>query len=215
MGWLNSDDKFLPWTFSVVSEIFSGFPEIEWLTTANPLHWDKDGRCVACFYVGGFNRSTFMGGANLPGGNLHVGPWIQQESTFWRRSLWERTGAGLETSSIAGDFEIWARFFAYAKLYSVAVPLGGFRVHGNQISVQRRGEYMFEGEKILGRFGGKRFSLPRRVLRVALDKGLGGKSLANLPAPVRSGLQRLGIAFPVPIFRWKDGAWNIVQDLIF
>ena len=31
MAWLNSDDKYTPWAFSVVSEIFSSFPEIEWL----------------------------------------------------------------------------------------------------------------------------------------------------------------------------------------
>ena len=29
MAWLNSDDKYLPWTFSVVGEIFASRPEVE------------------------------------------------------------------------------------------------------------------------------------------------------------------------------------------
>ena len=31
MGWVNSDDLYLPWTLRVVEEIFEAFPSIEWL----------------------------------------------------------------------------------------------------------------------------------------------------------------------------------------
>jgi glycosyltransferase involved in cell wall biosynthesis len=33
MGWLNSDDLYCRWAFSIVAEIFAQHPEVEWLTT--------------------------------------------------------------------------------------------------------------------------------------------------------------------------------------
>lgn len=36
MGWLNSDDLYLPWTLTVVGEVFAGLPQVEWITTAFP-----------------------------------------------------------------------------------------------------------------------------------------------------------------------------------
>jgi len=44
--------------------------------------------------------------------------WIQQESVFWRRSLWEKAGSSLAVSlNYAGDLELWLRFFRFEKLY--------------------------------------------------------------------------------------------------
>src|SRR4029078_6980481 len=46
MAWLNRDDKYTPWAFSVVTEIFSSFPEIEWLTSVHPVRWNEHGQAV-------------------------------------------------------------------------------------------------------------------------------------------------------------------------
>src|SRR5258706_10000369 len=109
MARLNGDDKYLPWTFSVVAEVFAQFPEIEWVTTRWPLRWDKRGRAVRCAARAGYSRDGFFRGEYLPGDGR---PVIQQESTFWRRSLWELAGARIDTSfPLGGDFELWARFF--------------------------------------------------------------------------------------------------------
>ncbi len=62
MAWLNSDDKYTPWTFSVVGDIFRTHPEVEWVTTLYPLSWDEKGRAVACSYIGGFNHQSFLRG---------------------------------------------------------------------------------------------------------------------------------------------------------
>ena len=97
MGWLNSDDKHTPWTLSIVAEIFETFPEIEWLTTQFPLRWDARGRAVRCSRRDGFSRAAYMAGENLPTGAWYAPGWLQQESTFWRRSLWERAGGKIDT----------------------------------------------------------------------------------------------------------------------
>jgi len=66
MAWLNSDDKYTPWTFSVVTEIFSSFPEIEWLTSVHPVSWNEHGQAVAVDFTGGFSRHSFLQGNNCP-----------------------------------------------------------------------------------------------------------------------------------------------------
>src|SRR5688572_14472090 len=55
MGWINSDDAYVPGSFSIVGEIFGRFPEIEWLTTVYPIHWDERGRAVRVDHLRGFN----------------------------------------------------------------------------------------------------------------------------------------------------------------
>ncbi len=59
MGWLNSDDLHLPWTLSVVGELFATFPQIEWLTTSFPLAWNERGEPTACQYRAAYSRAGF------------------------------------------------------------------------------------------------------------------------------------------------------------
>jgi glycosyltransferase involved in cell wall biosynthesis len=200
MGWLGSDDLLMPWSLSIVGEVFATFPEIEWLTTLFPTACDESGRPVKSFYRDAYSAEAFFRGENLPFAGWPAVGFIQQESTFWRRSLWERAGGRLEQAlDLAADFELWARFHrAGAELYSVPVPLASFRVHANQKSSNLEA-YVEEARAVLLRYGGKpptvrgvprlrhvltRF-LPRRVQR------LGYNALAGLlgPRPIHAGLR--------------------------
>jgi len=173
MAWLNSDDQYLPGALSIVAEIFSAFPEIEWLTTLFPLRWDERGRAIRCSPRRGYSRTAFLAGENLPLGRWHSEGCIQQETTFWRRSLWERSGAALDTRwKLAADFELWARFYKHAELYAVDAPLGGFRWHGNQRSNLQRETYEREALEILKLAGGILPSRLRSALRATAAKHL-------------------------------------------
>jgi len=117
MGWLNSDDLYLPWTLSTVAEIFASHPEVDWITGTNAI-WDEKGRMVNAF-------RTFKNKYDFLLGRYE---WIQQESTFWRRSLWEAGGSSInETYKFMVDGELWSRFFLHARLYHARCVLGGFR----------------------------------------------------------------------------------------
>jgi hypothetical protein len=215
MAWLNSDDKYTPWAFSVITEIFSTYPEIEWLTTLYPLHWDEKGRAIRCSYKGGFNRHSFLRGANLPGRTWYARSWIQQESTFWRRSLWERAGGCLDTSlDLAGDFHLWARFFQHADLYAVSTPLAGFREHAGQKTATRLGEYVIEAEKVLRRYGGNPYGGLQGMIRQCLHYGIGGRPLNKLPPLLGSLLTGLRILYPVKVCAWNQGGWEIMTDYV-
>lgn len=155
MAWINSDDKYTPWAFHVIGEIFAGLPEVNWLTTITPLTWDKYGRAVNCNHRKGYNRHAFFYGEFLPriAGGVHG--CIQQESTFWRKSLWEKAGGHVDSSlNFASDFELWARFYQHDELFVVQTPLAGFRFHGDQKTSHHLDKYLDETKSVFLRYGG-------------------------------------------------------------
>jgi glycosyltransferase involved in cell wall biosynthesis len=176
MAWLNSDDQYLPWAFSVVQDIFAAFPDVEWLTTLCPAYLDESGRVVRCANHDGFNRNSFFRGEYLP--LWYANGCIQQESTFWRRSLWERAGGRIDTSlRLAGDFELWARFYRHARLYGVTTPLAAFRLHAEQKTAHFLKEYIDEAHAVLRRHGRRPLSKLGYFLRLA--------PRCCLPSPLR------------------------------
>lgn len=199
MAWLNADDKYMPWALEVVGEIFASHPQVEWLTTFCPMTFDQAGRATRCV-PRRFSREEFRRGGNLPGSGWLGAQFLQQESTFWRRSLWERAGGRVDASlRMAGDFDLWARFAQHAELYGVETPLGGFRYHGEQKTSKAYDAYLEEARTAFVRHESR---LPRRwQARV--------RSLCTfLPGPLRRVLS------PVHVCRHRlpNGPWVIQRD---
>jgi len=145
--WLNADDMLLPRSLFVVGEIFSQLPEVDWISSLLPTSWDANGYLARVDPLPGFNRQAFLDGLFLPS-TAKKGYWMQQESTFWRRSLWEKSGASMPDFKLAGDFALWCRFYQHAELYGVTYPLGGFRMLEGQRSEDYLG-YMAEANSAL------------------------------------------------------------------
>ena len=144
MTWLNSDDKYHPNAFFKVAYLFRKFTAVEWLTGRTTL-WDKTGNCSYVHFYGlpVFSREKYLQ-------KSYLDPTVQQESTFWRRSLWEKAGGLLRTDlNYAGDMELWTRFFRHSRLHIVDTLLGGYRMHGNQKAVLCMDKYVEEAEKII------------------------------------------------------------------
>jgi hypothetical protein len=221
MGFINSDDVLMPWSLNVVAEIFETHPEIEWLTSLMPLRLDARGRVVRCLPARGFSRKGFVSGENLPTPGHFVTGWIQQESTFWRRSLWEKAGARCATDlPLAADWELWHRFFQHAELYGVETPLGAFRIHGAQKTVEgfikegaEKGQevrglgglerYVVEGERILARDGHTRPGVVRDFLR--------RMAFESCPRSLQFIAGQMGLLHPAKIVRHNrsTGNWRI------
>jgi len=172
MGWLNSDDMQCAWALAVVGEIFAQFPEVEWLTTGFPMRWDAAGRATHCAATRGYARGAFAKGENCPGYDGFYSAPIQQESTFWRRSLWEKAGGALSVDfGSAGDYELWCRFMKYADLYAVTVPLAGFRRHGNQQTSRALQSYFQQAKRAQQQhFPGRQSSSYRKLRPIARDR---------------------------------------------
>ena len=124
MCWINSSDMYYPWTLQTVAEIFSHLPQVDWIMGV-PSQFDVGGRPRVVASTSGVNIYDILAGDYRE---------IQQESVFWRRSLWERAGGQLDQSlKCAADFELWLRFFRLAPLYNVTTLLAGFRCHDDRL----------------------------------------------------------------------------------
>jgi len=140
MGWLNADDVLHRGALRLLADVFGAFPDVEWLT-AQPSHLSPDGAAVAAYPPRRWSRLGFLTGEHR---------YIQQESTFWRRSLWQRSGGQLDESyRLACDFELWARLFHHAQLFSTWGVVGAFRFRPDQRSRTRKDEYETEVRRII------------------------------------------------------------------
>ena len=138
MAWLNADDIYMPWTLSIVSEVFEKFPDVDWIIGL-PSFLNEKGQCVSIHsnvaaYPQHYIRNGWYRG--------HLAGYLQQESMFWRRSLWEKAG-GLDLSlDMASDFKLWSVFAQHSELVPISVPLAAFRRRpGEQKSSANREAY--------------------------------------------------------------------------
>lgn len=169
MGWLNSDDLFVPWALRTVGIIMRDVPQCEWLTTLNKVVFDEGGD-VRLNRMRGYSRRSFLEGRHVFGVQDSWGG-VQQESTFWRRTLWARAGGRLDTAfGLAADFELWMRFYEHAELMATVSPLGGPRVHAAQRHVLGAAQYMQECQRILERGRSRMGWRPGRSARMGLNR---------------------------------------------
>ena len=141
LTYINADDVLCFKSLFTIAEIFSENHNLEWITgVVNQI--DENNRSV---WVGGHQRWSRFRYYNLDY------QWIQQEGTFWRRSLWEKAGGYVSSSyKLASDLELWCRFFKYAQLYVINIQIATFRLRGsNQKSLNQIDEYHLEANAII------------------------------------------------------------------
>lgn len=125
MGWLNADDLYFNGCFFLLSKLFVQHKEINWVTGTSHI-LNSEGVFIGNSPSRKFCKYQFLIGDYK---------WIAQESTFWRRSLWGKTGSRLNTNlKYAGDFELWLRFIQCDTLYHLGLPVGIFRQQPGQLS---------------------------------------------------------------------------------
>lgn len=167
MGWSPTGDLYEPGALNIIGQVFRQQPQIEWLTSLYKVKCDEAGTETARYQIDGFCREAFMKGMNFLGGNPYARYMIQQQSTFWKRSLWKRSGGGMDDSMKgAGDFELWARFFSHnACLFAVDQPVGIFMSHSGQESVTNAERMLEEQTGAFKRVGGKHMGCIEFFLR--------------------------------------------------
>ena len=206
MAWLNSDDKYAPSALSVVADVFASFPDVEWITTLYGLTFNEQGQAVGIANWRGFNRNLFLRGANLPHESRYATGWIQQESSFWRRSLWERAGGRVDASlQLAADFDLWTRFYQHAQLYGIAALLGGFRKHRWQKTRNHLDEYTNEARQSLAPYRRKYYGRLEALLRRHI-----GSRVRPLLRP-RKLMVQIGLLYDAKIIKYstEERRWQM------
>lgn len=138
-AWLNSDDFYFPWTFYVVANVFQD-ERIKWLTGI-PSNTKQFGTCDITYQLPNLPTvycTPLIKRGIYDGRTMY---FVQQESCFWVRNLWEEVG-GIETKyKLAGDYFLWRKFAQRAELYTVQCNLASFRIHEEQKSKDIKSYY--------------------------------------------------------------------------
>ncbi|HEY7120196.1 MAG TPA: glycosyltransferase family 2 protein [Tepidisphaeraceae bacterium] len=122
LGWINSDDVYLPGALEHIARAIEVHPEWDVLTAWH-VRMDENSRIVSAH--------------RMPGESARWARWgvthVNQQTCFFKRSLYEKVGGIRPDLHCVLDTELWFRFFdAGARWGHVPAYLAGFRVHGGQ-----------------------------------------------------------------------------------
>jgi hypothetical protein len=201
-GWLNDSDKLHTRGLFVVGSVFLDLPQVDWIT-GRPTLFNEQGMTVEIGNIPHWSRYRFLAGANR---------YIQQESTFWRRTLWDKAGGRLDDSGRCGhvaDFELWVRFFRHAPIFPVDALIGGFRADRNSRSLKGMAiHHQFQDEIIATELNAAPWGKSIRLFR-RIDQMLG-----NVPKVrwfwqrfISSRLYRPQGADLPPVIRYEQDHW--------
>ena len=73
--------------------------------------------------------------------------FVQQDTVFWKRSLWEKSHPVISSFRLAGDYALWVSFAKIAPLWSFNRRVSMFRKRPGQLSTNMK-EYRREQEII-------------------------------------------------------------------
>lgn len=193
MAWINSDDLYVPNSFFAVAEIFNAFPEVDWLMGI-PREYNEQGVMMSRITLpwGRWSKHRFY---------TYDFQFIQQESSFWKRSLWKKAGSRINTDyKLAGDMELWTRFFRHAKLHTTTATLAGFRYRdAKQRSVQFRQKYLLECKNAIKTELKKMSVLKRAGYKLLKILGLLSGPFFFYDVPVFNNIFSLLFDLPKPI----------------
>lgn len=135
--WLNSDDMLHPGALLSMVEAVTNHPNNH-LFTGYPCIWDESDRLKMINRESpNWSHEYFMDFD--PEGPSH---YMQQESTFFTKEIWNLVGGLNCDIDLAADFDLWLRMTKHTSIVKLPRLIGGFRQHGQQRSVVHRERYV-------------------------------------------------------------------------
>lgn len=149
MAWVNSDDLLLPGAIKTIYEWFKAYPEID-CAYGDAKIIDRQGNLMKYQKEIDFDLDIFLWGFN----------YFPQPSTFWRRSLWEKSGGLNPAFNCAMDYDLWMKFIRIgANINHIPVVLSKVRRYPEQKNQFLRKESNSEDHSILEGFLNRKVSL--------------------------------------------------------
>jgi len=122
MAWLNSDDLLLPGSLAYVADYFNRHPEVD-VVYGHRLLIDENDKQIGRWVMPAHDDRI-----------LSWADFVPQETLFWRRSIWEKTGGKIDESfRFAMDWDLLLRMRgAGARFVRLPRAIGAFRIHTQQ-----------------------------------------------------------------------------------
>lgn len=214
MAWINTDDMYHSNAFSIAKTAFEEFNHLYWITGIPNSYNFKGDRVGFDKFPEAYSRQYIEKGMYQ---NKYIDcgmNWIQQESTMWKRVLYENAGKIRTDLRYASDFYLWIEFSKHADLVKVNTFLGGFRVHDEQITANPL-KYQSELPKIEN-------NISLRELKSIVDKypwayhkymEFNDKAIQNLES--QFGIRREWLSGRVIEWSFDQKKWIEVWKMIF
>lgn len=161
VGYLNSDDLYLPGSLAKVAEEFTAQPACRWLT----------GSCV---FFGGDKKEELFRPVTPENQASWLRHWvIPQPAVFWRRELFAKHGFLDESFHYCMDYEFWLRLlFGGERCHFIDHTLAKFRLHQTSKTVGAADAFAPEAAAIRERFRGMLSPDELRQLKASETKDL-------------------------------------------
>jgi glycosyltransferase involved in cell wall biosynthesis len=118
VGWINSDDVYLPGAFSAVAEVFDSRPELD-ACYGGMICIDANDRVIDAYWPPRPDvRITVAIGLNVYG-----------QALFVRRGTWEKLGGIDESFHMAMDYDFITRLLLECRVARIERYLGALRMH--------------------------------------------------------------------------------------
>jgi glycosyltransferase involved in cell wall biosynthesis len=131
IGWLNSDDLYLPGALEHVSHFFSDHPECGWLY-GHCMMIGEDGLEVRRW----ISSYKAMKAKKFSYERLLVENYISQPAVFFRKEFLKSAGFLDISLKSAMDYDLWLRMARISSPGIIPETLAAFRVHGTSISAR-------------------------------------------------------------------------------
>jgi glycosyltransferase involved in cell wall biosynthesis len=143
MGWINSDDILAPGAISAaVSALRRNSQRLAWTIGGTTLI-DRKGKRLGERIPEKIYEDTFL--------RWHI-KWFPQQSTFWTRTLWEKTGGLDESLHYAMDLDLWLRMFTYVQPTVLGSSMSSYRMHASSKCVSSLNAARDEVDSVLVRW---------------------------------------------------------------
>jgi glycosyltransferase involved in cell wall biosynthesis len=153
IGWLNSDDLYLPGTLQTVSDFFNDHPECKWLCGRGRII-DSSGK-ERWKWITRYKNSRLK---KFSIDKLLRENFISQPAVFFRKELFEKTGRLDLSLKYAMDYDLWLRFAKTAPPGVINLDLAKFRRHRSSKSEKGFRDQFFEQYAVSGKYNPSLFN---------------------------------------------------------
>jgi glycosyltransferase involved in cell wall biosynthesis len=127
-AWINADDRYEPEAFQNIQRALEAYPNIQWIKGVTHTI-DERGLIIRQGVGHAYYQDWLQKG--IYGQEAY---FVEQDSIFWKASLWSKIREIPSQLRFAGDYWLWMQFAKYAPLWTFAVPVSSFRKRQGQLS---------------------------------------------------------------------------------
>jgi glycosyltransferase involved in cell wall biosynthesis len=174
LAYLNSDDIYMPNALRLISDLFTKFEKVQWITGHKCHLLNQNVIAPVTIPNYKFNRELYQKGYHTP----WLLGWNSQPCTFWTKELFEKAGAKFDESlQCSFDIDMWIKMSQFQDLYFLKIALTAMRQHKNQKSRTLQ----LDLKEIEGRANNLKFSpLWKRNVLTKMSRMTGFRKIARM-----------------------------------